>query len=130
MTLYSVFLKDLEVNASIGVHDFEKKARQRLFVNVALVVEKTGDGDEIRHVLDYDFLRDGVLALAREGHVNLQETFCERILTICMAREQVMAARVSTEKLDVYEDARAVGCRMAAARDGVDRDEVNRLLNV
>jgi dihydroneopterin aldolase len=47
--------------------------------------------------------------LANSGHFHLQETFCERILELCLARPGVVAVRVSSEKPDVYPDCESIG---------------------
>lgn len=106
-----IFLRNFETRISIGVHDFEKQAKQRVVINVDLYLEPGGRilRDHISETVDYDFLRREIAALADSGHFHLQETFCERILAICLARPGVTAARVSSEKPDVYPDCEAVG---------------------
>jgi len=106
-----IFLKDFNVSISMGVHDFEKEARQRIVINVDLYLDPDGriKDDSIRETVDYDFLRTAILKLADSGHFHLQETFCERILDICLAKKGVVAARVSSEKPDVYADCASVG---------------------
>lgn len=113
-----IFLRNFETRISIGVHDFEKQAKQRVVINVDLYLEPQAriERDHISETVDYDFLRKGVSALADSGHFNLQETFCERILAICLARPGVTAARVSIEKPDVYPDCEAVGFEIFKAR--------------
>ena len=43
------------------------------------------------------------------GHVHLQETLCDDVLALMLEHPLVKAARVSTEKPDVYPDCEAVG---------------------
>jgi dihydroneopterin aldolase len=106
-----IFLRNFETRISIGVHDFEKQAKQRVIINVDLYLEPGGriQRDHISETVDYDFLRREIAALAASGHFHLQETFCERILALCLARPGVTAARVASEKPDVYPDCEAVG---------------------
>jgi dihydroneopterin aldolase len=106
-----IFLRNFEARISIGVHDFEKQAKQRVLVNVDLYLEPEGriERDSIKETVDYDFLRVEIQRLADSGHFHLQETFCEKILAACLARPGVVAARVSSEKPDVYPDCEAVG---------------------
>jgi len=113
-----IFLKNFETRVSMGIHDFEKKARQRLMVNVDLYLEPDAriERDHISETVDYDFLRREIAALADSSHFHLQETFCERILTICLARPGVVAARVSSEKLDVYPDCESIGFEIFRAK--------------
>ena len=106
-----IFLKNFETRLSIGIHEFEKQAKQRVIVNVDLYLDADGkvERDHIDETVDYDFVRREIVGLAASSHFNLQETFCERILAICLARPGVVAARVSSEKLDVYPDCESVG---------------------
>ena len=106
-----IFLRNFETRISIGVHEFEKQARQRVVINVDLYIAPGGriQRDHLSETVDYDFLRREIAALADSGHFHLQETFCERILELCLARPGVTGARVSSEKPDVYPDCEAVG---------------------
>ncbi|HVY05728.1 MAG TPA: dihydroneopterin aldolase [Burkholderiales bacterium] len=106
-----IFLKNFEIPVSIGIHDFEKQAKQRVIVNVDLYLDPDArvERDHIDETVDYDFVRREIVGLAGSSHFNLQETFCERILALCLARPGVIAARVSSEKPDVYPDCESVG---------------------
>ncbi len=113
-----IFLRNFEARISIGVHDFEKQSRQRVVINVDLYLEPDGRirRDQLSETVDYDFLRKEIAALAESGHFHLQETFCEKILELCLARPGVTAARVSSEKPDVYPDCEAVGFEIYGTR--------------
>lgn len=113
-----IFLKNFHVQISMGVHDFEKRARQRVIVNVDLYIDPDGriQHDSIRETVDYDFVRNTVIEVAESGHFHLQETFCERILDICLQKLGVIAARVSSEKPDVYPDCESVGFEIFRAK--------------
>ena len=107
-----LFLRDYEVWINIGVHDFEKKGEQRVRINVDLFVplaQSTPHADKLAEVLDYDFIRREIMARVAQGHVHLQETLADDVLKRMLAHPMVRAARVSTEKPDVYPDCDAVG---------------------
>jgi dihydroneopterin aldolase len=114
---YLIRIGGIEASAAIGIHDFEKTARQKLLVSVALILPHRAPGsdrtDEIAHVEDYDFVREGVLDLAARRRFNLQETLCQAILDLCLARDGVLGAVVQTDKPDVYPGVAGVACRMA-----------------
>jgi len=106
-----IFLRNFETRISMGIHESEKKARQRVMINVDLYLEPDAriERDHISETVDYDFLRREIGVLADSGHFHLQETFCEKILAICLARPGVVAVRVSSEKPDVYPDCESIG---------------------
>ena len=103
-----IFIRDFRLQVSIGIHDFEKEGPQTVVVNVDLHLAPSGKahGDRIANVLNYDLVHDGIVALAKSRHFNLQETLVEAILDLCLAQPGVVEARVSTEKPDVYPDCR------------------------
>ena len=103
-----IFIRDFRLPVSIGIHDFEKQGPQTVVVNVELRLAPTdrAHNDRIANVLNYDTVHDGIVALARSRHFNLQETLVEAILDLCLVQPGVVEARVSTEKPDVYVDCR------------------------
>jgi dihydroneopterin aldolase len=115
-----LFLRDYEVNINIGVHDFEKRGEQRVLINVELYVPlslSTPQADELHEVLDYDFMRRSIAQRVSQGHIHLQETLCDDVLALMLAHPKVRAARVSTEKPDVYPDCDAVGVEVFGLKE-------------
>ena len=107
-----LFLRNYEVLINIGVHDFEKKGEQRVIINVDLFIPlavSTPTGDLLGEVVDYDFIRTTIANRMAKGHIHLQETLCDDVVAAMLAHPKVRAARVSTEKPDVYPDCDAVG---------------------
>jgi 7,8-dihydroneopterin aldolase/epimerase/oxygenase len=115
-----LFLRNYEVFINIGVHDFEKRGEQRVVINVDLFVPlalSTPLEDKLREVVDYDFMRATIARRVEQGHIHLQETLCDDLVKIMLAHPQVRAARVSTEKPDVYPDCDAVGVEVFRIKD-------------
>ncbi|GCL63930.1 dihydroneopterin aldolase [Pseudaquabacterium pictum] len=115
-----LFLRDYEVWINIGVHDFEKKGEQRVKINVDLYVPlalSTPTADKLDEVLDYDFIRRTITERVKRGHIHLQETLADDVLKLMLAHPNVRAARVATEKPDVYPDCDAVGCEVFGMKE-------------
>jgi dihydroneopterin aldolase len=115
-----LFLRNYEVWINIGVHDFEKKGEQRVLINVDLYVplaDSRPQTDQLDEVLDYDFMRRTISEYVSRGHIHLQETLCDAVLARMLAHPKVKAARVSTEKPDVYPDCEAVGVEVFGLKD-------------
>jgi dihydroneopterin aldolase len=106
-----VFVRDLELEANIGVHRREKGRLQPVRINVDLTVEETeGEvGDQLANVVDYGAVVDGIKAILAGGHLNLVETLAERVAEHCLADRRVKVARVRIEKLEVIPEAQSVG---------------------
>lgn len=112
MAEFTTLLDDLRVMIRLGIHPNEV-APQPVTIAVEMRVgypAPLGD-DAIEAVLDYDFVRAGILALAAERRFALQETLCEAIAALCLADVRVRRVRVRTVKTDIYPDAR-VGCEI------------------
>ena len=118
-----LFLKDYEVYINIGVHDFEKRAEQRVIFNVEIYVPlelNTPKQDRLEEVLDYDFIRKTIVERVKRGHIHLQETLCDEIVAAILEHPNVMAVRVSTAKPDVYPDCEAVGVEVFKMKQSQD----------
>ena len=103
-----------------GVHDFEKKGEQRVLMNVDVFVPlalSTPTHDKLDEVVDYDFIRRSIAERVARGHIHLQETLVDDLLQAMLAHPRVRAARVSTEKPDVYPDCEAVGVEVFGMRE-------------
>lgn len=114
-----LFLKNYEVSINIGVHEFEKRGEQRVLFNVELYVPlalSTPHKDALEEVVDYDFMRQTIANRVAQGHIHLQETLCDDVLKTMLAHPKVMAARVSTQKPDVYPDCESVGVEVFGAK--------------
>lgn len=113
-----VFIRDLVLSCSIGVHSHEKTAHQRVRLNLDLAVcERDKDlADNIENVVCYEAIADGVRALIARGHVNLVETLAEDIAAMCLEDSRVRSVRVRVEKLDILPDATSVGVEIERFR--------------
>lgn len=116
--LRHVFVRDLDLMASIGIYATEKVKPQRIIVNIDLSVHE-GEGpndDDIGHVVSYEVVVKKVEAILAEGHINLVETLCEKIAAACLKDRRVVAARVRVEKPDIIPNARSVGVEIERTR--------------
>ena len=113
-----VFMRDLEIVASVGVFEHEKRYEQRIFVSTDLDVRDDYDGvsDRLEDVLDYSALVDGIARLVQSEHVNLLETLAERIAAHCLEDSRVESVRVRIEKPDAMPLCRSVGIEIERRR--------------
>ena len=113
---HSVFVRDLVLGASIGVYKHEKRTAQPVRINIDLAVDESPVDDDVRNVVDYQKVIDGVAAILDAGHINLVETLAERIAEMCLADRRVASTRVRVEKLNVAPEAAAVGVEIERSR--------------
>ncbi|AXJ94348.1 MULTISPECIES: dihydroneopterin aldolase [unclassified Sphingomonas] len=116
MAEFTTILDRLEVTMRLGIHPHEA-VPQRVRLSVWMTVDYAAPpaADRIDEVLDYDFVRDGILALADGPGFDLQETLVEAVAALCLADPRVRAVRVRSMKPDVYPDA-GVGCEIMRVR--------------
>jgi len=110
--LRHVLVRDLVLQASIGVYQHEQVSRQRVRINLDLGVRE-GDlatiDDRLAGVRHYEWVIESVRAVVADGHLNLVETLAERIAAACFEDARVREVRVRVEKLDIFPDAASVG---------------------
>ncbi len=113
-----MFIRDIVLAASIGVHAHERGTRQRVRINVELAVLDDGvqnvsrpavGADDLTRVVDYEAIFNRICAITQAGHVQLVETLAERLAETCLIDPRVRRVLVRVEKLDVFADAAAVG---------------------
>ena len=121
--LRRVFIRDLVLDARIGVYPEEKGGRQPVRINISFEMRDDGldhpDGigpDDVTRVVDYDGLTKQVRALIGRAHVQLVETLAEQIASLCLNDPRVLAARVCVEKLAVFADAASAGVEIDRSR--------------
>ncbi len=113
-----VLIEDLELMSMIGVHDAERRAPQRVLINVDLAVRETGpaSGDRLDDVLDYSVIVGKIEQTVKAGHINLVETLAERVASVCLDDVRVASVQVRIEKPDVIANAGSVGVEIWRAR--------------
>ncbi len=111
-----VFVRDLAIEAAIGVHDHELGRRQPLIVEVELDVETSG-GRALADTVDYNLIVGHALAIAAAGHIGLVETYARRLADACLGDARVIRARVRVEKPQALAPQRGVaGVEIIAVR--------------
>lgn len=122
-----VVVDGLVVDAFIGVHDFERSARQRVRFDIeidtvehyAAIVRESGRYVSYADVVGYVEQR-----AASGEHIELVETWAEDVATFVLRNELADSCRVDVRKLDVFDAADGVGVsiqrRRAAAPAGLE----------
>ena len=111
MRIRHVFVRDLELEANIGVYHREQGQLQPVRINIDLTVEEMDGelGDKLANVVDYGAVVEGVKTILAGGHLNLVETLAEKVAAHCLEDRRVKVVRVRIEKLNVVPEAQSVG---------------------
>ena len=106
-----VFVRDLEIVASVGIFEVEHHYEQRIIVGLELDVADTYDGvsERISDVFDYSRVVRDTELLCQSRHFKLIETLAEAIAKQCLADPRVSAVNVRVEKPDIMPNCKSVG---------------------
>lgn len=111
-----VFVRGLKVEAWIGVYDHEHGRQQPLVIDVELDVAAT-HCEQLGDTVNYETILQAAQGIAAEGHIDLVETFAERLALACFDDARVTRARVRVEKpLALAPHAAAAGVEITAVR--------------
>lgn len=101
----TIFARDLEIMARVGIFPQEKKAAQHLIVNVGITFKRTrrkGKVETIKDIISYGDAVTIVKEVAAVQHWDLLETFGDEILDRIFKDKRVVAAEVTIEKTKPY----------------------------
>lgn len=113
-----VFVRDLEIKATLGIYAHEKLSPQRVIINIDLSVKERGEPleDDISNVVSYEKVVDLIKEIVGNGHVHLVETLAEMIAARCLENDWITGVRVRVEKPDIIPEARSVGVEIERLR--------------
>lgn len=98
----TIFVENFVADCNVGVYAEEQGVTQKVAftVEARLAPHVHAVDDAIVEVPSYADIIDAIVDLARGGHINLVETFAERIAAGCLADPRITAVRVKLEKLE------------------------------
>lgn len=116
-----VFVRDLVLDAEIGIHAHEKGRTQKIRINIDLAVaDQASDlSEDIGSVVCYETVVKDIRAIVAAGHVGLVETLAERIAEAGLVDKRVISVRVRIEKLQAIEGTQSVGVEIERFRRDV-----------
>jgi dihydroneopterin aldolase/D-erythro-7,8-dihydroneopterin triphosphate epimerase len=115
----TIFIDDLLVRCIIGIHDWERKARQDVLINIELDVSTAAAGasDDFADAVDYRALAKRVIEMAEASGYQLVEALAEEVARLSLVDDRVESVRVRVEKPGAVRFARSVGVTIERGRD-------------
>ncbi len=108
--LRHVFVRELKLMASIGIHPHERDQKQVIAIDVNVAVkENAATPSQLSEVVCYETLCRQIRDLVDAGHIDLVETLAEDIARTILRDHRILMVRVSIEKPDAIAEAAAVG---------------------
>jgi len=118
MSMDIVFIEGLEIEALIGIYDWERKIRQPLVFDLELGFDnrKPAASDDIADTLDYKAVSKRLIQYVSASDFGLVETLAERCAELVLKEFNVARVRLKLSKPGAVRGARAVGVIIERSR--------------
>ncbi len=114
-TTLNVFVRGLSIQAEIGVYPHERGQAQPLVVDFEIALAPTLV-EGLAETINYETLAAAARDLAAQGHIDLVETYAQRLAAACLTDPRVLRAKVRVEKPKALEGAAAAGVEIVVQR--------------
>ena len=106
-----VVIKNLILNIFIGIHDFEKKKKQKVRFNIEVETNPNTkpSNKDFSTIVDYETLVNKIKELVKKQHHELLEELAENIFRIIFQNKLVKKANIKLEKLHILKESESVG---------------------
>ena len=113
-----VIIKNLILNIFIGIHNFEKKKKQRVRFNIEVVTDPyiKPNNKDLTTILNYEDLINKIKLLIKKQHHELIEDLAENIFEIIFQNRLVKKSNIKIEKLDIIKNSESVGIEFSKNR--------------
>jgi len=114
----AILIRDLRVEASIGIHKRERHVKQTLSIDldIGLPSEAVFRTDKVADTIDYEQVTLKIAALAGNGHWRLVETLADRIARMLLDEFGAPWLKVSVAKIGILGNAKFVGVTIERGR--------------
>ena len=113
-----VIIKDLILNISIGIHNFEKKKKQRVKFNIEILTDPyvSPNNKNLNSILNYEEVVTRIEKLVNLKHHELLEDLAENIFNILFKNKLVKKINLKLEKLDILKKTKSVGIAVSKTK--------------
>ena len=113
-----VIIKNLILNIFIGIHNFERKKKQRLRFNIEINTDPNlrPNNKDFSTILNYEEVINNIKAQVRKQHHELLEDLAEKIFRIIFQKRIVKKINLKIEKLDIIKNSESVGIEFSKSR--------------
>ena len=114
-----VYIRDLRIDAVIGIYDWERRINQQINVNVEMGWDnrKAAQSDDIKDTLNYKEAAKLVKDLVDRSEFQLVEALAEHIAELLLDKMNIPWIKVSLGKPMAVTDSAEVGVIIERTRD-------------
>ena len=101
-----ILINNLIMQAFVGVYENEKQNKQRIIVNVELLLSNDTEPkqDNLEATQDYSQFRKCLIDIIQSQHFQLLEVLVEKIHSSLMINSYVLGVKVNISKPDIFND--------------------------
>ena len=113
-----IFLRELTIETTIGIYDWERRVKQTLVFDLEMAadIRKAAASDAIEDTLDYKAVSKRIHAYVSESRFNLVETLAERVAALVLSEFEVSWVKLTLNKRGAVRGARDVGIIIERSR--------------
>ena len=101
-----IFINNLILIASIGVYEKEKKNKQKIIVNLEILLTNNTEplSDNFEETQDYSQFRKCVTDIVQSEHFDLLEILTKKIYGVISKKEFVLGVKINISKPDIFDN--------------------------
>ena len=113
-----ILVRDLILKISVGIHDFEKKKKQRVKFNLDINTDPSlvPDDNNLNSIINYEDVIKNIKKITDKKHYPLLETLAEKIFLKLFENTRVKKVKLRIEKLDVFKNTSSVGIEIEKSK--------------
>ena len=113
-----VLIKDLVLNILVGIHNFEKKKKQRVKFNLIINIDQNliPNDKDLKSIVNYEQVIKTISKITSRKHFPLLETLAEKIFLKLFENPRIKKILLRIEKLDIIKNATSVGIELEKTR--------------
>ena len=113
-----IIFKNLVLNIFIGIHNFEKKKKQKVRFNIEVITNPfvKPNNKDLTTILNYEEIINKIKILVKKKHHELLEDLAENIFTIIFQNRLAQKVKIKIEKLEIIKNSESVGVEFSKSR--------------
>ncbi len=113
-----ILVRDLVLKISVGIHNFEKKKKQRVKFNLDINTDPglVPDDNNLNSIINYEDVIKNIKKITNKKHYLLLETLAEKIFLKLFENIRVKKVKLRIEKLDVFKNTSSVGIEIEKSK--------------
>ena len=113
-----ILIKDLVLKMLVGIHNFEKKKKQRVRFNLVINIDQNliPNDKDLKSIVNYEQVIKVINKIIARKHYPLLETLAEKIFDKLFENMRIKKILLRIEKLDVIKNTTSVGIELEKTR--------------